>query len=195
MASVQINDELINIHVAADSSLQTLIPLVHGKLPYSNYKLVSVSLNGSKLDVNYDKISLSRPLSSEDRIQLILDGNPQMDIIKHIDDLCQGIINRISKIDFNSDQAYHGTLSEVIAGVGVLIKSTSFIVRKLNAKELPIKNLQIHLLSVLKAIETAHNSKDVVMLEDLLEFELKDNLTKWKILVTPILKIQAQKTY
>ena len=61
--------------------------------------------------------------------------------------------------------------------------------------ELPIKNLQIHLLSVLKAIETAHNSKDIVMLEDLLEFELKDNLTKWKILVTPALKIQAQNLF
>ena len=200
MASIEVNEELLDIKISADSSLESIIPKVAGRTPYKNYKLVSIVLNGSPVEPLYDKASLARPLCSEDHIQLTLDGDPNLDLIEHIEDLSQSIINKISEMDLKDEKAYNSELAGIIAGVEILIRSTSFIVRKFQDKdlllgELPIKNLQIHLLSVLKAIETAHNSKDIVMLEDLLEFELKDNLTKWKILVTPALKIQAQNLF
>lgn len=51
-----------------------------------------------------------------------------------------------------------------------------------------IQNLEIHLLSVLKSLIPAKEKKDIIMLCDLLEYELIDNLTQWKIKVIPELK-------
>jgi len=50
------------------------------------------------------------------------------------------------------------------------------------------QELEIHLLSVLKAILPAKEKNDIIMLCDLLEYELTDNLTQWKIKAIPELK-------
>lgn len=55
-----------------------------------------------------------------------------------------------------------------------------------NNKE--VKELEIHLLSVLKALVPAKERNDIIMLCDLLEYELIDNLTQWKIKTIPNLK-------
>jgi hypothetical protein len=51
-----------------------------------------------------------------------------------------------------------------------------------------MQTLEIHLLSVLKALLPAKEKEDIIMLCDLLEYELIDNLTQWKIKVIPELK-------
>ncbi len=55
-------------------------------------------------------------------------------------------------------------------------------------KDESIQKLEIHLLSVLKALLQAKEKEDIIMLCDLLEYELVDNLTQWKIKVLPELK-------
>lgn len=51
-----------------------------------------------------------------------------------------------------------------------------------------IKYQKIHLLSIMKAILQAKVKNDKVMLLDLIEYELKDNLTQWKINILPQIK-------
>lgn len=51
-----------------------------------------------------------------------------------------------------------------------------------------IQNLEIHLLSVLRGLVPAKEKNDIIMLCDLLEYELIDNLTQWKIKAIPELK-------
>ena len=51
-----------------------------------------------------------------------------------------------------------------------------------------VQQLEIHLLSVLKALVPAKERNDIIMLCDLLEYELIDNLTQWKIKTIPNLK-------
>jgi predicted transcriptional regulator len=55
-------------------------------------------------------------------------------------------------------------------------------------KDESIQKLEIHLLSVIKALLQAKEKDDIIMLCDLLEYELVDNLTQWKIKVLPELK-------
>lgn len=55
-------------------------------------------------------------------------------------------------------------------------------------KDESVQNLEIHLLSIMKALLPAKEKADVIMLCDLLEYELIDNLTQWKIKVIPELK-------
>ena len=82
--------------------------------------------------------------------------------------------------------------------MNIFVQSITYALKNVRDKEdliktLPIRDLKIHLLSVMKAIGTAHNAKDYIMLSDLLEYELKDNLTKWKILVMPTINQQLRK--
>ena len=51
-----------------------------------------------------------------------------------------------------------------------------------------LQKLEIHLLSILKAMIPAKENNDIIMLCDLLEYELVDNLKMWKVKVIPVLK-------
>jgi hypothetical protein len=51
-----------------------------------------------------------------------------------------------------------------------------------------LKSSKIHLLGVLKGIKMALEKSDNIMLIDLIEYELRDSLTQWKIRVLPKLK-------
>lgn len=55
-----------------------------------------------------------------------------------------------------------------------------------------VQQLEIHLFSIIKALLPAKEKEDIIMLCDLLEYELKDNLTQWKIQAIPALKKLSQ---
>ena len=55
-------------------------------------------------------------------------------------------------------------------------------------KDENIQKLEIHLLSIIKALLQAKEKNDTIMLCDLLEYELIDNLTQWKIKILPELR-------
>jgi hypothetical protein len=62
-----------------------------------------------------------------------------------------------------------------------------------NFKTDDVQELEVHLMSVLKALLQAREKNDIIMLCDLLEYELMDNLIQWKIKILPELK--KLKTY
>lgn len=55
-----------------------------------------------------------------------------------------------------------------------------------------VKQSHIHLLFVVKAIHQALKKPDLVALEELIKYELKDNLTQWKIDLIPQTKSHLQ---
>ena len=67
-----------------------------------------------------------------------------------------------------------------------LLSKTIMDRKKVSIQE--IKNSHIHLLYIMKAINQAQLKKDYVALEDLIKYELKDNLTQWKIDLLPQIK-------
>lgn len=118
-------------------------------------------------------------------------------------DSCFGYVDYItSKIHqllefYNAGEIYkaNSTLIEVIDLMDLYIQLITKIYTVLrsdledeNFKTENIKELEIHLLSVLKSILQAREKEDVIMLCDLLEYELIDNLTLWKIQILPELK-------
>lgn len=58
--------------------------------------------------------------------------------------------------------------------------------KKLNLPQ--IKQSHVHLLFILKGINQAQQKHDALVLEDLIKYELKDNLTQWKIDLIPLIK-------
>ncbi|MBC77347.1 MAG: hypothetical protein CME64_15185 [Halobacteriovoraceae bacterium] len=63
-----------------------------------------------------------------------------------------------------------------------------------NSSNEAVKAVEIHLLSILKAVKSAYLVQDTVLLADLLEYELQDNLTQWKICVIPMLKRMSHRS-
>lgn len=101
---------------------------------------------------------------------------------------------------FNSDNTEDGELylNKVMNCISSFIKLSSILCREtfsLNPTfdSTSIKNLQIHLLSLIKGIQFALKSSDMIMLNDLLEYELKDNLSQWRISTIPTLKVLIKK--
>jgi hypothetical protein len=76
---------------------------------------------------------------------------------------------------------YIQLISKVYAVIRIDLQGQSF-------KDESIQKLEIHLLSVIKALLLAKEKEDIIMLCDLLEYELVDNLTQWKIKILPELK-------
>ena len=76
---------------------------------------------------------------------------------------------------------YIQLISKIYRVIKIDLKGQSF-------KDEGIQKLEIHLLSVIKALLLAKEKEDIIMLCDLLEYELVDNLTQWKIKVLPELK-------
>lgn len=67
-----------------------------------------------------------------------------------------------------------------------LLSKTLMVRKKINLEA--IKNSHVHLLFVMKGMNQAQLKHDYIALEDLIKYELKDNLTQWKIDLIPQLK-------
>lgn len=118
-------------------------------------------------------------------------------------DSCSTYIDNLSEKITELTKAYQASdfqkadilFSEVIDTLDLFIQLVSKIYSTLKrnrpsviSNTKGIQNLEIHLLSVLKALIPAKESNDYIMLCDLLEYELVDNLTQWKIKIIPNLK-------
>lgn len=113
----------------------------------------------------------------------------------YVDHITQQIQKLIAQYNQgNIDQA-NDLFVEVIELMDLYIQLVTKVYRVLrtdlkimNFKDENLQKLEIHLLSVLKALLQAKEKDDVIMLCDLLEYELIDNLTQWKIKILPELK-------
>ena len=110
-------------------------------------------------------------------------------------DLLNDIIHQINNIEsFSSDKEYFRNvqLSSMSADITKFVELTTLLSKilvtkkKINVPE--IKQSHIHLLFVLKGITQAQQKHDSEVLEDLIKYELKDNLTQWKIDLIPQIK-------
>lgn len=112
-------------------------------------------------------------------------------------DLLSDIIVQINSLDgFPVEKEYFWNikLSDMSSDITKFVEVTTLISKILMAKkkiDIPeIKQSHIHLLFVLKGINQARLKFDSVVLEDLIKYELKDNLTQWKIDLIPLIKRQ-----
>lgn len=118
-------------------------------------------------------------------------------------DSCFGYVDYItSKIHqliglYNAGEAAqaNATFMEVVDLMDLYIQLITRVYQVLRSdlqgqsfKDESVQKLEIHLLSIIKALLQAKEKEDVIMLCDLLEYELVDNLTQWKIKVLPELK-------
>jgi len=110
-------------------------------------------------------------------------------------DLLNDIIQQINTIEsFIPEKEYFWNLqlSSLSTDITKFVELTTLISKILSTKKkvsLPkVKESHIHLLFILKGINQAQQKHDSLVLEDLIKYELKDNLTQWKIDFIPLIK-------
>jgi len=117
------------------------------------------------------------------------------DSTRYIDNIIYNIQDTIKLYEQNLPVEANQKFTEVIDIMDLFIqlitKINSTIKKhrpgKLSNNEM-LQKLEIHLLSILKALLPAKEKNDIIMLCDLLEYELIDNLRQWKLQVIPELK-------
>lgn len=112
-------------------------------------------------------------------------------------DLLNDIIKQINAVDlFLNVKEYHLNLrlTDLSTDITRFVELTTLLSRLLTSRKnitvQDIKESHIHLLFILKGINQAQQKHDSVVLEDLIKYELKDNLTQWKIDLIPQIKRQ-----
>jgi hypothetical protein len=110
-------------------------------------------------------------------------------------ELLNDILGQINVIDtFIPEREYFWNLqlSGLSSDISKLVEVTTLLSQVIQTRKkssLPeIKQSHIHLLFIIKGINQAQQKQDALVLEDLIKYELKDNLTQWKIYLIPLIK-------
>lgn len=113
----------------------------------------------------------------------------------YVDYITAQIQKLIAHYNNGNPEEANASFAEVVELMDLYIQLISRVYRvlrtdlkEMNFKDENIQKLEIHLLSIMKALLQAKEKEDIIMLCDLLEYELIDNLTQWKIKVLPDLK-------
>jgi hypothetical protein len=101
-------------------------------------------------------------------------------------------IKAFSLADLESEFHRNRTISLLTGSIGQFVEVTTLlsklIMKQKGTQLSDIKESHIHLLFILKAMTQAQLKLDKVALEDLIKYELSDNLTQWKIDLIPQIK-------
>jgi hypothetical protein len=110
---------------------------------------------------------------------------------EHVTDIIHQI--DLFKIDETQNEYFKNTYltklsNDIIKFVELTTLASKLLITKKKASLPAIKESHIHLLFIIKGINQAQHKNDSFVLEDLIKYELKDNLTQWKIDHIPSIK-------
>lgn len=166
-----------------------------------NRVLCAIELNGETFNISDRPELMVAPIGLYQSINLVTKN--RLDLIFESLDSCSVyldiLVKNIKEMSLSLQQddvlVANSNFSKCIEGIELFVDLMTKINSGLRAemggrykKSQGILDLEIHLLSILKAIVPAREKNDIIMLCDLLEYELADNLTQWKIKAIPELK-------
>jgi hypothetical protein len=99
------------------------------------------------------------------------------------------MIDSINSFEKEREFIWNKQLTRLTTDIGQFVELTTLISKVMMSKKLivlnEIKDSHIHLLFILKGMVQAQGKQDFIALEDLIKYELRDNLTQWKIDLIP----------
>jgi hypothetical protein len=105
-----------------------------------------------------------------------------------------GRLNQLPSLQNAKTHNINQLVTALTMDVGTFVEITTLITRMVQKRYqhsiAGAKESHIHLLFIMKGINQAQQKGDLIALEDLIKYELKDNLTQWKIDLIPQVKRQ-----
>ena len=201
MPEIIINNKNQKMNLDSYRNLMELLPAIKDKYVHDGEFLSSISVNGVNLITNNQNELYNKPFNeiSSIEINVATKNNILLEsmesFLQYIDQINDKITLCSKFIKNEQFQLSDTILMDITETIHTFIRLVGQVHQNLITDSdhrlksgSTIKQLEIHLLSVLKAVLYAKKKNDNVMLIDLLEHELKDNLTQWKISAIPQIK-------
>lgn len=202
MTNVTVNNQKIDQSpLESNKTFKDLMNYVITDIAKEKEVITNIKINNKDLSLEEEKTILLNPITNFEEINFTLQSSTELafealDSCSSFLELAISKINELSglyqqnKID--SANSLFGEVIEIMDTFVQLMSKINSTLKKNSGKGFvkseTIKKLEIHLLSVLKALIPAKEKEDIIMLCDLLEYELIDNISQWKCQAIPELK-------
>lgn len=206
MTTISLNNQVINTLENSNTSLTDYMDHLLDKHLKKQEVITGIRVNGKLLSLEEENACLGQSLSSfqsvDFKVQSTLDlAFEALDsCTTYIDVVTQKVRELIELYTNNQLEEANLKFGDVIDIMDLYVQLMSKIHKTLKtnlpnnySKSKTIQQLEIHLLSILKGLIPAKEKNDLIMLCDLLEYELIDNLTQWKIKAIP--ELRALRTF
>jgi hypothetical protein len=200
MASVTVNNKFIK-QSEQNISINDVMEYVLNEVLHEDEVITSVDINGRQLSYEEEQEMMGFSVDEYKDINFTTTSSYELafDALTDCTSYIETIITKIELLteyqNENKTNEANVLFGEVIEIMDLFVQLMSKIyktIRKRHTEQLQatttFQNLEIHLLSIMKALLPAKEKNDIIMLNDLLEYELTDNLTQWKIKAIPELK-------
>lgn len=200
MTTVTLNERRISLKTDDNGTVSSLIEQLYNEVVADNEVITECFLDGEAFEVGHPHNIFESALGDFRKINLMTKTNLELGLEAldscpaYIDNMCEKIQHLISAYQ-TQGAGTNELFGDIVDTLDLYIQLMSqiFQILKSNRGETfkkgdEIQKLEIHLLSVLKAMLPAKEKEDIIMLTDLLEYELIDNLTQWKIKIVPELR-------
>jgi hypothetical protein len=201
MTMVAINSKTLNDQFQNCATINEVISELIDTSQNEEGVITGVKLDGHLYDTFERKDLLATTLNQYEAVEFVTQTN--LELASEALDSCNDYINlgatKITEIveiyAGNETQQANEHFSEIVDIIDGFIQLMSHITRTIKdygpedfVKSQEMTQLELHLLSSLKALVPAKEKEDIIMVCDLLEYELLDNLIQWKEKVIPTLK-------
>ncbi|MBT3979866.1 MAG: hypothetical protein HOE90_00855 [Bacteriovoracaceae bacterium] len=201
MAQISLNAKRLQDIFEAETTLNQVLDSVLHRYATDEDVISSVLVDGQNVGDGESSPFWERKLSEFGEIDISFQNKIDLafDALAACPDYIDTIILRINKLTghYNKneiDQA-NSCFAQVVESLDLFVQLLANVHHTLRTKynkrlssNKTFHQLEIHLLAIMKALLPAKEKNDLIMLCDLLEYELVDNLTQWKINAIPELK-------
>jgi hypothetical protein len=196
MATVSINDQDVTKYDLPQMSINEIINEVINDVTEKQHIITAIKLDGRDLDENNGSIKLQGHQKLEFTTQSALTiSREALDACGHYIDVIIAKIHQVSGL-YSKNKLSEANLrfADLMETMGLFVQLVSKLKHTIkrycpeNYKKLGHPEIELHTLAILKALVPAKEKEDIIMLSDLLEYELVDNLTQWKNIRLPQLQ-------
>jgi hypothetical protein len=201
MTEIILNNRPLEAEVSQESSLHELTNLILDSEISSEDIITAIEADGVMIYLDEPGDKLSLPLSKYKKVQFTIQSSLELALEalesspSYIDITIENIHLLVALYQQNKTEEANEKFAETIEILDLFVELMARLHKTLR-KHYPtliadvkcLQDQEIGLLSILKAVLPAKEKNDIIMFCDLLEYELIDNLTQWKIQVIPELK-------
>lgn len=197
MAQVYVNDEFQNIDIDKDLALEKLINTILLDFIKNDEVITKIEVDSLTLDLEEHDQKLSQSVSNYGRIHIFT--KKSIDLAYESLDSCDEYLDYMISLSTETSQLFKANkidaanqhFSDLTETIQLFIELVSKIKSVLYTGgttehqqhiQQAIYPIEIHLHETIKSLIQARQQNDIVMLYDLLEYELIDNLNKWKMI-------------
>ncbi len=196
MPLITINDKKLSSQIIPQSSINDVMNMILDDSTNEHEVITNVSIDGKEIDAD-DQLLVTEishynhiDFTTKSAVELAFEA---IDSCKeYIDVIIAKIYRMADCYKANDHIAANRLFAELVDIIDLFLQLQSQInvvlkqrFPKQYKKSEATQQLEIHLVAVLKSLIPAKESNDIIMLCDLLEYELTDNLLQWKSKVLP----------